>query len=205
MQAPTPITISGELVTLVPLAKEHAASYFVIGQEPVIWDFLSPDPFHTVADAARWIDTMFARRDRAGDVTFSVYDNASQQLAGSTSFLDIRTRDAGLEIGSTWYGKPFWRTHVNTASKLLLLTHAFDELGAIRVQLKTDARNTRSQRAIERLGAVKEGVLRCHMIYPNGFVRDSVMYSITCNEWPDVRARLEMMLDAHRHDTPHPE
>ena len=198
MQAPTPITLSGEMVTLVPLAKEHAASYFVIGQEAGIWDFLAPDPFRTVADAERWIDTMLARRDHAGDVTFSVYDNAAQQLAGSTSLLDIRTRDAGLEIGSTWYGKAFRRTHVNTATKLLLLTHAFDDLGAIRVQLKTDARNTRSQQAIERLGAVKEGVLRCHMIYPNGFVRDSVMYSITRNEWPDVRTRLEAMLDAHR-------
>lgn len=202
MQAPTPITLSGDMVTLVPLAKEHAASYFVIGQEAAIWDFLTPDPFRTVADAERWIDTMFARRDRGGDVTFSVYDNASQQLAGSTSFLDIRSRDAGLEIGSTWYGKAFQRTHVNTATKLMLLTHAFDELGAVRVQLKTDARNTRSQRAIERLGAVQEGVLRCHMIYPNGFVRDSVMYSITRDEWPDVRVRLAAMLDAHRHRTP---
>ena len=198
MEAPTPITLSNEWVTLEPLAKEHAASYFVIGQEAAIWDYLSPEPFRTVADAERWIDTMFARRQRSGDVTFSVYDNASQQLAGSTSYLDIRPNDAGLEIGSTWYGKAFRRTHVNTATKLLLLTHAFDELGAVRVQLKTDARNTRSQNAIERLGAVKEGVLRCHMIYPNGFVRDSVMYSITRHEWPDVRARLGAMLDAHR-------
>jgi RimJ/RimL family protein N-acetyltransferase len=205
MQAPTPITLSGEMVTLVPLAKEHAASYFIIGQEVAIWDYLAPDPFRTVADAERWIDTMFARHHRAGAVTFSVYDNVSRQLAGSTSFLDIRTRDAGLKIGSTWYGKAFWRTHVNTATKLLLLTHAFNELGAVRVQLKTDARNTRSQRAIERLGAVKEGVLRCHMIYPNGFVRDSVMYSITRDEWSAVRARLETMLNAYRHDTPRPE
>ena len=196
MEAPTPITLSNEWVTLEPLAKEHAASYFVIGQEAAIWDYLSPEPFRMVADAERWIDTMFARRQRSGDVTFSVYDNASQQLAGSTSYLDIRPNDAGLEIGSTWYGKAFRRTHVNTATKLLLLTHAFDELGAVRVQLKTDARNTRSQNAIERLGAVKEGVLRCHMIYPNGFVRDSVMYSITRHEWPDVRARLGAMLDA---------
>jgi RimJ/RimL family protein N-acetyltransferase len=198
MQAPIPITLSNERVTLKPLAKEHAASYFVIGQEAAIWDYLSPEPFHTVADAERWIDTMFARRQRSGDVTFSVYDNASQQLAGSTSYLDIRPNDAGLEIGSTWYGKAFRRTHVNTAAKLLLLTHAFDDLGAVRVQLKTDARNTRSQSAIERLGAVKEGILRCHMIYPDGFVRDSVMYSITRNEWPDVRARLDAMLDARR-------
>ena len=196
MEAPTPITLSNEWVTLEPLAKEHAASYFVIGQEAAIWDYLSPEPFRIVADAERWIDTMFARRQRSGDVTFSVYDNASQQLAGSTSYLDIRPNDAGLEIGSTWYGKAFRRTHVNTATKLLLLTHAFDELGAVRVQLKTDARNTRSQNAIEWLGAVKEGVLRCHMIYPNGFVRDSVMYSITRHEWPDVRARLGAMLDA---------
>ena len=198
MQAPTPVTLSNEWVTLEPLSKEHAASYFVIGQEAAIWDYLSPEPFRTVAEAERWIDTMFARRQRSGDVTFSVYDNASQQLAGSTSYLDIRANDAGLEIGSTWYGKAFRRTHVNTAAKLLLLTYAFDELGAVRVQLKTDARNTRSQNAIERLGAVKEGVLRCHMIYPNGFVRDSVMYSITRDEWPDVRTRLGAMLDARR-------
>jgi RimJ/RimL family protein N-acetyltransferase len=106
-------------------------------------------------------------------------------------------KDRGLEIGGTWYGTEFQRTAVNTECKYLLLRHAFETLGCIRVQLKTDRRNERSQKAIERIGAVKEGVLRNHMILPNGSYRDSVFYSVIEPEWPTVKKRLEEMLERY--------
>ena len=134
---------------------------------------------------------MLRRSENAGDIPFSVYDNTTNRLAGSTSYLDIRPDHAGLEIGYTWYGSDFQRTHVNTAAKLALFRHAFEDLEANRVQLQTDRRNAASQRAIERLGAVKEGVLRKHKTYPDGYVRDTVMYSVTCDEWSTVKERLE--------------
>jgi RimJ/RimL family protein N-acetyltransferase len=111
--------------------------------------------------------------------------------------MDIRPADRGLEIGGTWYGAAYQRTAVNTECKYLLLKHAFEALGCIRVQLKTDSRNERSQRAIERLGAVKEGVLRNHMLLADGHIRHSVMYSILDSEWPAVKARLEEKLQAN--------
>jgi ribosomal-protein-alanine N-acetyltransferase len=108
--------------------------------------------------------------------------------------LDIRPEHRGLEIGFTWIGKPYHGTQVNPECKYLLLRHAFDDQQAIRVQLKTDLRNLQSQRAIEKLGAVREGVLRKQMIRPDGYLRDTVMYSVTAEEWPGVRARLEERL-----------
>ncbi len=194
MKTPRPTTLRGQKVTLVPLSQDQASEYFAIGQDADVWQFLAPDPFKISADAEHWIESMLCRQQDSGSVTFSVYDNGSGKLAGSSSFLDVRTAHEGLEIGYTWYGHAFRRTYVNTATKLVLLEHAFDELGAIRVQLQTDARNQRSQKAIERIGAVKEGVLRSHKIYPDGFIRDSVLYSITRKEWPGVRAMLENLL-----------
>jgi RimJ/RimL family protein N-acetyltransferase len=121
----------------------------------------------------------------------------SGRVAGATRYLNIVPQDRGLEIGGTWYGPEFQRTVVNTECKYLLLSHAFERLGCIRVQLKTDLRNERSQRAIERIGAVKEGVLRNHMILPDGRIRHSVFYSILDTEWPEVKNRLEGMLERH--------
>jgi RimJ/RimL family protein N-acetyltransferase len=111
--------------------------------------------------------------------------------------LNIIPKDRGLEVGGTWYGKEFLRTAVNTESKYLLLTHAFESLNAIRVQIKTDSLNLRSQAAIERIGAVKEGVLRNHMILPNGRIRHSVFYSILDNEWAGVKQNLGKMLEKY--------
>ena len=194
MDIPRAVTISNEYVALKPLRLEEAAPYLKIGSDVEIWDYLAPEPFQTTTDAERWISSML-QRSAAGDVTFSVYDNASGELAGSSSYLDVRVGHRGLEIGFTWYAKAFQRTYVNTATKLALFEHAFESLGVNRVQLQTDARNQASQRAIERIGAVKEGVLRKHKIYPDGYVRDSVMYSVTLDEWPRVKALLHRLLE----------
>ncbi len=193
LDTPRALTISNEYVTLKPISREEAASYLAIGRDAEIWDYLAPCPFQELADAERWIASML-HRAAAGDVTFSVYDNASSKLAGSSSYLDVRVAHRGLEIGWTWYAKAFQRTHVNTATKLALFQHAFETLGANRVQLQTDARNQASQRAIERIGGVKEGILRKHKIYPDGYARDSVMYSVIADEWPRIKHLLHGFL-----------
>jgi len=195
LKTPTPKKLFNSLVTLKPLSIDHSKGYLEIGREAEIWQYLAPEPFSHVADAENWVAGMLKRSEKTGEIPFSVYDNSSGRLAGSSSYLDVRTEHGGVEIGFTWYGKEFQRTHVNTATKLALLAHAFEELDAARVQLQTDSRNLASQRAIERLGAVKEGVLRKHKICPNGYVRDSVMYSVIIDEWPIVKTRLEGMLN----------
>ncbi len=194
MDTPRTVTLSNEYVTLKPLSHEEAASYLEIGRDPEIWDYLAPAPFEATVDAERWIASMLHRGTEAGDVTFSIYDNATGMLAGSSSYLDVRVGHRGLEIGFTWYAKAFQRTHVNTATKLALFQHAFEELGANRVQLQTDLRNQASQKAIERIGAIKEGVLRKHKIYPDGYARDSVMYSVIVEEWLRIKDRLHRLL-----------
>ena len=191
MKPPAPIELSNSFVTLKPLSREDAAEFLILGRHTAIWDYLPSEPFSNLQDAEDWIRSMLRRSENAGDIPFSVYDNTTNRLAGSTSYLDIRPDHAGLEIGYTWYGSDFQRTHVNTAAKLALFRHAFEDLEANRVQLQTDRRNVASQRAIERLGAVKEGVLRKHKTYPDGYVRDTVMYSVTCDEWSTVKERLE--------------
>jgi RimJ/RimL family protein N-acetyltransferase len=110
--------------------------------------------------------------------------------------MDIRPQDHALEIGGTWYAPSYQRTAVNTESKFLLLTHAFEVIGCIRVQFKTDSRNLRSQQALERIGAVREGILRSHIVLPDGYIRDSVYYSIIASEWPQVKANLINKLQA---------
>lgn len=145
-----------------------------------------------------WIDAAW---DRSGgerqrrELPFAILDRASGRAAGSTRYLEIRPEHRGLEIGWTWLGRAYRRTAVNTECKYLLLRHAFEVMGAVRVQLKTDARNLASQRAIERIGGVREGVLRRHMVLADGFVRDSVMFSVTDTEWPGARERLLKLLD----------
>ena len=190
LELPIPKVLSNEFVTLKPISLAEAQDFFAIGRDEAIWNYLSQGPLTSLEVAHWWVASMLERSARSGDIPFSVYDNATGRLAGSSSYLDVRTAHSGLEIGFTWYGREFQRTHVNTATKLALFTNAFEELGAVRVQLQTDRRNTTSQRAIERLGAVQEGVLRKHKIYPNGYVRDSIMYSVIVDDWPAVKSRL---------------
>jgi RimJ/RimL family protein N-acetyltransferase len=141
-----------------------------------------------------WVRELLSRQALGTDLPFAVVHLESGRAIGSTRYLDIQRQHRGLEIGGTWYGLAYQRTAVNTECKYLLLKHAFEGLGCIRVQLKTDLRNERSQRAIERIGAVREGVLRNHMLLPDGHFRHSVFYSIIASEWPAVKARLEEKL-----------
>jgi len=173
------------------LAQHHATDLYHAGQAPDIWQYLSlpRGPFATVPDAAQWIHRALADHVAGVRLPFAIIFLDTGGAIGSTSyFFETRWPNRTLEIGSTWLCPDYWRTVVNTECKYLLLRHAFEMLGVYRVELMTDARNLCSQRAIERLGASREGLLRCHMICSDGYRRDSVFYSLLDHEWPTVKA-----------------
>jgi N-acetyltransferase len=189
-----PVVLTGKNVRLEPMAEAHIPALAEIGVGQPFWDFMLYGEMNTVDDMRGWVMDILSRAEQGTDLPFVAIHLASGRVAGATRYLNIMPKDRGLEIGGTWYGVEFQRTAVNTECKYLLLKHAFETLGCIRVQLKTDLLNVRSQKAIERIGAVKEGVLRNHMILPDGRYRHSVFYSITDSEWDDVKKRLEGML-----------
>ena len=188
-----PVTLEGRIVRLEPLSERHIDGLSVAGSDESIWR-LMPYGAITSADRMRgFVKEMLAIEALGTERPFAVIDRATGRAIGGTRYLDIRPEHRGLEIGGTWYGLAQQRTGVNTECKALLLAHAFEVLGAIRVQLKTDLRNERSQRAIERIGATREGVLRENMILPDGHRRSTVYYSILDREWPDVKRRLDIL------------
>ncbi len=189
-----PITLVGRAARLEPLSEAHVPDLTVAGQDQSIWRFMPYGPIDS-EERMRWlVRELLSRQARGTDLPFAVIHVESGQAVGMTRYMDIQPAHRGLEIGGTWYSPAHQRTAVNTECKYLLLKHAFEGLGCIRVQLKTDVRNERSQRAIERLGAVREGVLRDHMIMPDGHIRSSVYYSLLAAEWPAVKAKLEEKL-----------
>ena len=190
----TPITLTGQHVRLEPLAEAHVPDLSLVGLEPSIWRNMLYGEIDSEARMLGFVQDLLRREATGKDLPFAVIELGSGRAIGCTRFMDIQTRNRGVEIGGTWYGLAYQRSVVNTECKYLLLRHAFEAWDCIRVQLKTDLRNERSQRAIERIGAVREGVLRNHMIRPDGTPRDSVYYSIIDREWPAVKARLEAML-----------
>ena len=192
-----PVMLTGRHARLEPMTEDHIAALAQIGAGRDFWHFMLYGDMRTEADMRARVWDILARAQKGTDLPFVAVDLASGRVAGATRYLNIMPKDRGLEIGGTWYGTEFQRTAVNTECKYLLLQHAFETLGAIRVQLKTDARNVRSQRAIERLGAMKEGVLRNHMILPDGYIRDSVFYSILDSEWGQVKRNLEGMMSKY--------
>ena len=189
-----PVTLQGKHVRLEPLSEAHTSGLAEIGIGQSFWDFMLYGNIQTEADMRNWVLDILSRAEKGTDLPFAVIHLASGRVAGATRYLNIMPKDRGLEIGGTWYGPEFQRTAVNTECKYLLLKHAFETLGAIRVQLKTDSRNVRSQKAIEHIGGVKEGVLRNHMILPDGLFRHSVFYSILDSEWGSVKKNLEEMM-----------
>lgn len=188
------VNLQGKFVRLEPLSEDHIPGLTEIGVGRDFWNFMLYGDIKTEADMRKWVLDILERGKKGTDLPFVAVHLASGRVAGATRYLNIMPSDRGLEIGGTWYGLDFQRTAVNTECKYLLLKHAFEDLKCIRVQLKTDSLNERSQKAIERIGAKKEGVLRNHMILPDGRIRHSVFYSILDTEWADVKQRLEDML-----------
>jgi RimJ/RimL family protein N-acetyltransferase len=189
-----PLTLTGRFVRLEPLSEDHVPGLTAVGIDEEIWGMMPYGPMRAEEDIRRWVRLVLGRAAEGTDVPFTVIHLDSGRVAGATRYMEIRPEHRGLEIGGTWYGAEFRRTAVNTECKYLLLRHAFEGLRCIRVQLKTDSRNVRSQRAIERIGATREGILRNHMILPDGAVRHSVYFSIVDSDWPEVKRRLEGML-----------
>ncbi|MCG8672338.1 MAG: GNAT family N-acetyltransferase, partial [Pseudomonadales bacterium] len=182
-------------VYLEPISEKHIDGLFAIGQVADDWLYMPRPCFQSLQDTSEWVQEALMLADKGIHTTFVICDSDTLQPVGSSRYLNVRKRDRGLEIGYTWMAKHAQRTAANTEAKLLLLTHAFEALGMIRVELKTDARNTRSQTAIARLGAKREGTFRRHMIVQDGYIRDSVYFSIVDSEWPTIKAGLQSKLD----------
>ncbi|MDZ4699799.1 MAG: GNAT family protein [Rhodothermales bacterium] len=185
--------LSGAHVRLEPLHPDHLDALCAVGLDPDLWRWI-PIQVHTRDDMAAYILAALAGRDRGDMVPFVIIDPQTRQVVGSTRYMNMDLANRRVEIGSTWVAGPWQRTAVNTEAKLLLLRHAFEELGCVRVELKTDALNERSRRAILRLGAKEEGTLRKHMVTASGRIRDTVYFSILDTEWEAVRAGLEAKL-----------
>ena len=184
------LVLAGHGVRLVPLDRSHAASLATLVDDALWRGMTSATPRTTDEMAA----TIAAAVATPGRLAFAVLDDATGEVRGSTSFYDWAAELARVEIGHTYYGRPWWGGATNPASKLLLLTHAFDTWGCARVALRADADNTRSIAAIQRLGATPEGVLRSHRVRPDGSRGDTAYFSILADEWPAVRAGLEARL-----------
>lgn len=189
-----PVTLSGTRVRMEPLdLSRHWDGLLAIGLDPDLWRWTinviaTPDQLRDYLEIA-------LREQREGrTVPFTTIDVASGRVAGCTRFANIERPHRKAEIGWTWVGRPFQRSHVNTEAKYLMLRHAFETWGCVRVELKTNVLNTRSRNAMLRIGCKEEGVLRKHMINENGTRRDTVYYSILDDEWADVKARLEGMM-----------
>ncbi|MBV1930939.1 MAG: GNAT family N-acetyltransferase [Porticoccaceae bacterium] len=192
--------LKGRAVELHPLTEAHVSGLFAIGQDHSDWQYLPIPGFEVFDDAQRWVDQALSLQEKAEHLVYVLVEPVSRQVMGSSRYLNIRERDAVLEIGYSWLGVDFQRSAVNTEAKYLLLRNAFQTMGARRVELKTDARNIRSQKAIARIGATREGVLRSHMTVQNGFQRDSVMYSIIDSEWPDIKVDLLEKMQAYHEE-----
>jgi RimJ/RimL family protein N-acetyltransferase len=185
-----PGTLAGELVRLEPLSVDHLEGLWWASRDPRTWRWLSIRRPRTHAALRAWLDAAVAGPDHA----FATVLRATDEVVGSTRFLNARPQDRSVEIGWTWLAPAAWGTGVNAEAKLLMLAHAFERWRCRRVELKTDALNERSRRAMEAFGAVFEGVHRKHMLVRGGENRDSAWYSVVDDEWPAVRARLRERL-----------
>jgi RimJ/RimL family protein N-acetyltransferase len=193
MRKPEPVTLEGGGVRLEPMTRDHTADIAAAARDGELWN-IRVTSVPAPGEEATYVDTALKGYADGHMLPFVVRDVASGKVIGSTRYHDIVPAVERLEIGYTWYGKSWQRTHVNTTCKLLLMTHAFETLGAKLVGWRTDNYNHASQKAIERLGARKDGVLRHHGLRRDGTVRDTVMYSLTVGEWPEVKAQLQYML-----------
>lgn len=188
-----PVTLTGNLVQLQPLSLDHVPDLFA-ASDPSIWKYMLYGDISTKEDMNGWVLDILERAKTSNDLPFAVVSFASGKAIGATRYLEIRPQHNGLEIGGTWYGLEYQRTGVNTECKYLMLNHAFETLGCIRVQFKSDSRNLRSIEAIKRIGAKSEGTLRNHMILPDGTYRHSAYFSIVEDEWLEVKKKLEEYL-----------
>lgn len=193
---PQPVTLSGPFVRLVPLRLDHVPALARVGLDPELWRWV-PTPVSTADEMHAYVASALDDQTRGLALPFVIVAAASNEVIGCTRFGNIDTKNRRLEIGWTWLARSHQRTAVNSNAKRLLLGHAFDDLCALRVELKTDALNDKSRAAIGRIGAVQEGIVRKHSITASGRVRDAVYFSIIDTEWPLVRRTLDERLAHH--------
>lgn len=189
-----PVTLTYKNISLVPMQKEHANAMELAAADGELWNLRVtsvPEP----GTSTQYIENALLGHNQGHMLPFVAMDNQSQTILGSTRYHDILPSVARLEIGYTWYRKSQQRSKLNTTCKLLLLTHAFETLGANTVGWRTDKYNFASQRAIERLGARKDGIIRGDALRRDGTIRDTVMYSLTAGEWQDVKNHLTYLLN----------
>lgn len=190
MEFRTPLTLRGQNIRLAPLSPEQVPALVEAGHDPEIWRWMPYGDRGSPERMADLVQLLLARQSEGIDLAFTTLLEPAGRPIGMTRYLGIDRPNRNVEVGGTWLDPRYWRSPINTESKLLMLGHAFEDEGCERVQIKTDTRNVRSQKAIERLGAVREGVLRQHMVRADGTFRDSVVYSVLRSEWPEVRTRL---------------
>jgi RimJ/RimL family protein N-acetyltransferase len=186
-----PVTLRGPRLGLEPLELAHAEGLARFSARPEVWQFLSYGPFPDALSLRGHITDLLARQSDGSDLPFVIRRRSDGNLVGMTRFLAIDRENEAVEVGGTWFNPAFWRGPYNTESKRLMLGHAFETEQVHRVSICTDLRNDRSQRAIERIGGRREGILREVRIVRNGYRRSTVVYSILADEWPGVRARLD--------------
>ena len=191
---PQPVTLEGKIVRLEPLTLEHAEGMFAVAAEESIWQFFTFPAPTNVDQASKWIEGRLEGQAAGQRLPFAVTCLADGKFAGSTGYAAINRQDRTMDIAS-WYGVDYQRTGVNTECKYLLLKYAFEELGAFRVGLNVDVTNTRSRRAVERIGAVQEGILRKHRIRRDGTRRDTVIFGFINDDWPLTKAHLEGLMN----------
>ena len=191
-----PVVLEGSLVRLEPLAPEHLAGLIDIGLEADIWRWM-PIPIQTPGEMRAWLDSSLEAVEQGSEMPFATIVRDGDKVVGSTRYMNIEPRHRRLEIGYTWINPEWQRSAVNTEAKLLMLRHAFDTLGALRVEFKTDSLNEPSRAALAGIGATEEGTMRNHMVTQSGRRRHSVYFSIIEEEWPRVRQQLEARLARH--------
>ena len=197
----SPIVLEGAHVRLEPLRKAHLAGLAEAGLDEELWKWI-PIPVRTQHEMAAYIDTALGEQERGVALPFAIVEKATGRVIGSTRYGNIDRGHHRVEIGWTWVARDWQRTAVNTEAKYLLLKHAFETLGCMRVEFKTDSLNERSRAAILRLGAREEGIFRNHMITASGRIRHTVYFSIIDSEWPVVKGRLEAKLNSHKRQAP---
>lgn len=192
LEIAVPVTLEGSVVRLEPVRREHAELFWVVAKNDLedIFRWI-PYSMKTLKDFRWLIDKAFAEQERGESVVFATVERSSGRAIGSTRFMNVDRANRRVEIGSTWIAPAWQRTAVNTEAKYLMLRHAFEVWGCMRVELKTDALNQKSRNAILRIGAKEEGTLRRHLVTWTGRVRDTVYFSILDDEWAAVKARLE--------------
>jgi RimJ/RimL family protein N-acetyltransferase len=196
-----PVTLEGRSMRLEPLKVSHHTALCEVGLDAELWRLI-PYRVSTPDEMRDYIGSALEAQAAGTAIPFATVERASGRVIGSTRYMNIDADNRRVEIGATWIAKPWQRTTINTEAKYLMLRHAFETLGCVRVELKTDALNQQSRQAIRRIGAREEGTLRQHMVTWSGRLRDTVYYSILDSEWPGVKAQLEQRLSAPNRQEP---